>query len=97
LYQWDYPACWPPIFLLTAEALNNYGFKKDAVRICKKYLNVVSKNFENPNPKTYLQENILKIRDSGFIYEKYNVISGGINDLEYPANQFFGWSAGIFV
>ncbi len=98
-YQWDYPAGWPPVYLLTVQALQNYGYKKDALRICSKYLNLITRNFTNPIPQTYKEAegSILKQRKSGFIYEKYNVVTGGINDFEYPANEFFGWTAGVYV
>ena len=97
LYQWDYPVGWPPVYQLTAQALINYGYKKEALRVCEKYLDVVTKNFLNPYPKTYNKKAISIVREPGFIYEKYNVVSGGINDIEYPANQFIGWSAGVYV
>jgi len=98
-YQWDYPAGWPPIYLLTAQALVNYGYKEEACRICSKYLDIVAKNFETPNPNTYKPNGSSTelVREPGAIYEKYNVVTGGINDLEYPANEFFGWSAGVYI
>ena len=97
-FQWDYPAGWPPMYLLTVQALKNYGYKMDALRVCEKYLDVVSKNYIDPMPKTYKQNSITTVtRKPGFVYEKYNVVTGGINDLEYPANEFIGWSAGVYI
>lgn len=97
-YQWDYPAGWPPMYLLTAKALDLYGFKKEAHRIAAKYLDVVTKNFLDPEPKMVKEgRNRTRDRKPGFVYEKYNVVTGGINDLEYPANEFIGWSAGVFI
>ncbi len=97
-YQWDYPAGWPPVFQLTASALDNYGFKSDAIRVCQKYMDLVTKNFIEPSPSNFQNKNGRIIaRSPGFIYEKYNVVTGGINDSEYPAKVFIGWSAGTFL
>lgn len=95
LYQWDYPAAWPPVQLLCIQALNNYGFKDDALRICGKYLDTVTRNFMNPQPE--MRGKTGKKRSKGYIYEKYDVVNGGINDWEYPAWEFLGWSAGVYV
>jgi len=99
LYQWDYPAGWPPVHLFTATALHNYGFKEDAVRICSKYLDLVTKNYLDPIPKTYLskEKNTAIQRENGFIYEKYDAVTGQINDSEYPAGEFLSWSASVFI
>jgi len=98
LYQWDYPAGWPPMFQLTVQALHNYGFKEEALRVCSKYLDIVTKNFIEPNPGTFKEnDTLIKKRSPGFVYEKYDVVTGGINDLEYNANEFFGWSAGVYI
>lgn len=97
-YQWDYPAGWPPVYLLTVQALHNYGYKEEAIRVCSKYLDVVTRNFVEPNPKLYKGKgSTMKERSKGFIYEKYDVVTGGINDLEYPAWEFIGWSAGVYI
>ncbi len=96
LYQWDYPAGWPPIYLLTVQALHNYKYEKEALRICGKYLDVVTMNFIDPKP--LLRKNDPnQIRSKGYIYEKYDVVTGGINDWEYPAWEFLGWSAGVYI
>ncbi len=98
LYQWDYPAGWPPMYQLTAQALHNYGFIEEALRVCGKYLDVVTKNYIEPNPGTYkVNDTLTKKRSPGFVYEKYDVVTGGINDLEYNANEFLGWSAGVYI
>jgi alpha,alpha-trehalase len=96
LYQWDYPAGWPPVYLLTIQALQNYGYKTDALRICEKYLDVVTRNFISPQP-LFRGNNQKQKRSTGFIYEKYDVVTGGINDWEYPAWEFLGWSAGVYI
>jgi alpha,alpha-trehalase len=96
-YQWDYPAGWPPVFQLTTEALHNYGYTNDALRVSQKYLDLVTRNFLNPSPATYMRKNQSITRLPGYIYEKYDVVSGGINDREYPAKAFIGWSAGTYI
>jgi len=96
LYQWDYPSGWPPVHLLSIQALHNYGYKKEALRICGKYLDVVTRNFIDPKP-LFRGNNPNRKRSKGFIYEKYDVVTGGINDWEYPAWEFLGWSAGVYI
>ena len=83
--------------MLTAQGLCNYGYTDFAQRICSKYLDVVTKNFMQPMPETYTKNGKQFKREKGCVYEKYEVVTGGINDLEYPANEFFGWSAGTFI
>ena len=97
LYMWDYPVGWPPVYLYTIQALHNYGYKNDARRICIKYLDVAAQNFIEPQPASYKSGDKTVDRVSGFLYEKYNVITGGIDDTEYPGGRFLGWSAGVFI
>jgi len=96
-YQWDYPAGWPPMYLQTVEALDKYGYHNAARRICAKYLDIVARNFELPFPLTYTSKKGAVARLPHKIYEKYNVVTGGINDLEYNAREFLGWTAGVFI
>ena len=101
LYQWDYPAGWPPMYYITTVGLYNYGFMDDAKRIASKYLDIVSKNFLNPQPETFTETKGDKSekhqREPGFVYEKYNVVEGSIYDAEYPSRTFQGWSYGVYV
>ncbi len=100
-YQWDYPAGWPPIYYLVTKALDNYDYKKDALRISAKYLDVVTKNFLSPKPEFYASKIGGKVKDkkrqSGFVYEKYDVTTGTINDTEYACRPFHGWSYAVFI
>ena len=96
-YMWDYPVSWPPVFLITVEALDRYGYHKDAQRICAKYLDLVTDNFIEPDPSFYMSNGKRIVRKPGFLYEKYNAVTGGIDDTEYPGNEFIGWSAGVFI
>jgi len=97
LYQWDYPAGWSAIQLLTIIGLNNYGFEKDAVRLSSKYLDLITKNYLDPIPKIYYKKGKTIEREKGYIYEKYDAASGQINDAEYPAGKFLSWSASVYI
>jgi alpha,alpha-trehalase len=101
IYQWDYPAGWPPVYYLVIRGLDNYGYTEEAKRIAAKYLDVVTKNYLNPVPESFIsgKEGLEKIveRNSGFVYEKYNVVDGTIYDAEYPSRPFHGWSYAVFV
>ena len=100
-YQWDFPAGWPPIYLIVVQALDNYGYQKEAIRNAAKYLDVVTKNFISPMPKSYTtyKSGIKEIitRKPGFVFEKYTVTDGLIYDAEYPSNIFHGWSYGVYM
>lgn len=101
VYQWDYPAGWPPIYYLVTKALDNYGYQKDALRISAKYLDVVTKNFLDPEPKFFASKIGGKKKDRkrevGFVYEKYDVTNGAINDSEYACRPFHGWSYAVYI
>lgn len=86
-YQWHYPNGWAPHQNIVMQALSNYGYNEDALRIAKKYTNLVEKNFkENHN-----------------LWEKYNVVTGGIDiafegekrKLVMP--PMMGWTAGAYL
>ncbi len=101
VYQWDYPVGWPPVYLLVIKALDHYGYKKEALRIAAKYLDVVTKNFLKPEPEFFSSRIGGKAKDKkrkpGFVYEKYNVLDGTINDVEYASRPFHGWSYAVFI
>ncbi len=81
-YQWDFPNGWPPLFYITIAGLKNYGFIEQAWQIAEKYLKVLIKNF----------------KETGSLWEKYNVVDGSIqvkNEYQMPA--MMGWTAGVFV
>ncbi|MFP4547929.1 MAG: trehalase family glycosidase [Fidelibacterota bacterium] len=97
-YQWDYPAGWPPIYYLVAKGLDNYGYKKDAKRIAAKYLDLVAKNYNDPQPEIFTSgQKGEELRTLGYVYEKYDAVTGKIYDAEYPSRPFHGWSYGVFV
>ncbi|HOJ65366.1 MAG TPA: trehalase family glycosidase [Paludibacteraceae bacterium] len=97
IYQWDHISVWSPMQSLVIMALDNYGFKEDACRIAMKHLDLITANFFNPNPSTYVDKSGKKFyRLPGGIYEKYTRF-GTINDREYNASLMYGWSAGAFA
>ncbi len=97
-YQWDTPAGWPPIQYLTIKALDNYGFKVDALRIANKYIDLVAKNYNTPQPLIFTnREGTKETRQPGKVYEKYDCNKGVVYDAEYASRPFMGWSTGVYV
>jgi len=80
-YQWGYPNGWPPLFHLCFEGLRRYGFDDDARRIARKYADLIIRHFQQ----------------SGQLWEKFDVVTGGLAGGEYEAQPMLGWSAGVFV
>ncbi|MBN2306447.1 hypothetical protein JXD20_00505 [Candidatus Peregrinibacteria bacterium] len=80
--QWDYPNGWPNQQWIVIQALLNYGYIKDAKRIAKKWLDMNNEVFKN----------------TGKLWEKYNVVTGGIGQQgRYPNQTGFGWTNAIFL
>jgi len=82
--QHDYPNGWPHQQWIVIEGLLNYGFKDDALRIAKKWLDMNAKIF----------------RATGVFWEKYNVVNydiGEFNPNRYPTQTGFAWTNAVFV
>ncbi len=80
--QHDYPNGWPQQHWIVVSGLLNYGFRRDAKRIAKKWLNVNSKVF----------------RKTGKFWEKYDVVSCDIGkDGRYNTQSGFGWTNAVFL
>ena len=85
--QWDAPFGWAPIQLIAVEGLRRYGYQAEADRIARKFISLVTKEFE----------------EHGTIVEKYDVKrreSDVAADIKfgYSGNQVgFGWTNGVFV
>lgn len=80
--QHDYPNGWPHQQWIVIRGLMNYGFKDDALRIAKKYLDLNKKIFSK----------------TGKLWEKYNVVKCDIGDSErYPTQHGFAWTNAIFI
>lgn len=81
-YQWDYPNGWPPLQYIVIKGLENYGYKNEALRIAKKYSELVERVFEETNN----------------LWEKYNMVKGNIEVTnEYKMPPMMGWTAGVYL
>ncbi len=80
--QWDYPNGWAPMQYAVAVGLTRYGYKHLAVRLIEKWLNC----------------NVKVFRETGFLWEKYDVVKGrvGVPD-RYPTQPGFGWTNAVFL
>jgi len=83
--QWGYPSGWPPMHIITVEALKKAGFENDAKRIAEKYVSMV----------------IHLYQETGKLWERYNVSDGSIKLPEerdgYGINPLHGWSSSAAV
>lgn len=80
--QWDYPNGWAPLHFIAVEGLLKYGYKSDALRIAKKWNDLVAGIFNQ----------------SAGIHEKYNVVEGGAAASERYSHQLgFGWTNSVFL
>ena len=81
-YQWSYPNAWPPTTYIAVEGLLRYGFKRDALRLARKYVRSSTKVF----------------RASGRLWEKTDCRSGNLPvDRDSGTPAMLGWTAGTFV
>jgi alpha,alpha-trehalase len=85
--QWDAPFGWAPLQLIPVDGLRRYGYQADADRVARKFIALVTKEFEEHTG----------------IVEKYDVkrresdVAADIR-FGYSANQVgFGWTNGVFV
>ena len=80
--QHDYPNGWPQQQWIVVRGLMNYGFRKDAFRIAKKYLDL----------------NKAVLEKTGRLWEKYDVVKGAPGPGErYPTQTGFGWTNSVFL
>jgi alpha,alpha-trehalase len=85
--QWDAPFGWAPLQIIPVDGLRRYGYKTDADRVARKFVALVTKEFE----------------EHGGIVEKYDVkrresdVAADIR-FGYSANQVgFGWTNGVVL
>ena len=85
--QWDAPFGWAPLQLIAVSGLRRYGHGEDAARLARKFVGLVTREFER----------------TGTIVEKYDVgrgasdVATGIR-FGYTANQVgFGWTNGVYL
>ncbi|MDE3214265.1 MAG: trehalase, partial [Bacteroidota bacterium] len=81
--QWDAPNGWAPLQWVAVKGLVNYGHQKLATGIARRWMRL--------NEKVYAA--------TGKMMEKYNVeetslLAGG---GEYPAQDGFGWTNGVYL
>jgi alpha,alpha-trehalase len=82
--QHDYPNGWPHQQWIVIRGLLNYGYKNEAERIAKKWLDM--------NHDLFLS--------TGKFWEKHNVVTkdvGVFNPDRYPTQSGFGWTNAVFV
>lgn len=79
--QWDHPFGWPPHQYLAVHGLLSYGFETDARRIAAKFLDVLVRVFE----------------ETGELWEKYDLETGGLRSSEYEVQTQIGWTAAVFL
>jgi alpha,alpha-trehalase len=81
-FQWDYPNGWAPMQLRVVEGLLNYGYDHLALRVIAKWLFC----------------NVKVFKETGFLWEKYDVVSGriGVPD-RYPTQPGFAWTNAVFL
>lgn len=80
--QWDYPNGWPNQQWIVIKGLLRYGFKKDAQRLIRKWLNMNKNVYEK----------------TGALWEKYNVVTADRGkDGRYPTQKGFGWTNAVFI
>lgn len=82
--QHDHPNGWPHQQYIVIKGLLNYGFREDAERIAKKWLDM----------------NVKMFVETGKFWEKYNVVNcdiGVFNSDRYKLQSGFGWTNAIFV
>jgi alpha,alpha-trehalase len=81
--QWDAPNGWAPLQFMAVKGLMNYGYKDLPKTIAERWMAINEKVFSA----------------TGKMMEKYNVenitlISGG---GEYPTQDGFGWTNGVYL
>lgn len=82
--QHDHPNGWPHQHWIIVKGLLNYGYKEEAMRIGKKWLDM--------NLKVFLE--------TGKMWEKYDVVHqqpGVFNPDRYITQSGFGWTNAVFL
>jgi alpha,alpha-trehalase len=81
--QWAYPNGWAPLHLVAIEAMERYGYRAQAERVARKWLNA----------------NLTRFEEHGEFIEKYNVVNIHAEPADglYPGQVGFGWTNAVFV
>lgn len=80
--QWAYPNGWAPLHYMVIKGLQRYGYKQEAERVAKKWLNC----------------NLRWFNKHGVFLEKYNVVQLDKPPARglYPSQVGFGWTNSVF-
>lgn len=80
--QWDAPNGWAPLQWMTIIGLRNYGHRDLAMEISRRWLHLCERVYQS----------------TGKFVEKYNVMDMSLEagGGEYPVQDGFGWSNGVF-
>jgi len=80
--QWAYPNGWAPLHFIVVQALERYGYHKEARRIVNKWL----------------AGNLEWFNQHGVFLEKYNVVNPHKPPVKglYPSQVGFGWTNAVF-
>ncbi|HEY8400375.1 MAG TPA: alpha,alpha-trehalase TreF [Cytophagaceae bacterium] len=81
--QWDWPNGWPPLQWITCKGLLNYGYSSLAQKAMQRWVILNKKVFEA----------------TGKMMEKYNVVDISVKagGGEYPLQDGFGWTNGVYL
>lgn len=81
--QWNSPLGWAPLHYLAVLGMQRYGYQKAATRVSRKWLDL----------------NASEYRRTGYLYEKYDVVSGTHDVLSdrYSNQRGFGWTNAVFA
>ncbi len=80
--QWAYPNGWAPLQMIATQAMERYGYREEAERVARKWINA----------------NLVQFESTGEFYEKYNVVKIEEEPVEgvYPSQSGFGWTNAVF-
>lgn len=81
LYQWAYPNAWPCMQYIAVFGFEKYGYTDIALRLAKKYADMVEKVFE----------------ETGELWEKYNALEGNNKPVASGQSTMLGWTAGTYL
>lgn len=80
--QWDWPNGWALMHLRVIEGLMAYGHDKLALKIVRRWIKI----------------NVDLFRESGKLWEKYDVVNGRIGIADrYPTQHGFAWTNACFL
>lgn len=75
--QWGYPNGWAPLHYIVIYSLINYGYKKEAIRIAKKYTKKIRQIKEWPE-KISVVKNEETVDDSRYLHQKQTYWTLGV-------------------